>query len=164
MPNLSSVTDHNPSVGSTISSPSITYTCAPQSCVLSPFLFTLHTDDCTSLSPITTYLKYLDDTAVLAILTGNNSVTNSHNSISHLTQWCMDNQLHYNVSKMKELVFNSSNRSVSNPTHNPISISGETVELVESHKYLRLTLDNKLSFKQHTTDIHKCCQKILHHP
>lgn len=40
------------------SSPSITNTRAPQSCVLNPFLFALYTNDYTRPSPITTYLKY----------------------------------------------------------------------------------------------------------
>lgn len=43
-------------VVSTISSPSITNTGAPQGCVLSPFPFTLYTEDCTRTSPITNEL------------------------------------------------------------------------------------------------------------
>lgn len=44
--------------------------------------------------------------------------------------------------KTKELVLNPPNRSTSKPTHNPVSITGEAVEMVESHKYLGITLDN----------------------
>lgn len=87
-------------VGSTTSSSSITNTGAPQGCVLSPFLFTLYTNDCVSPSPITTYYKYSDDTAALALLTDNN-LTGYLDSISHLTQWCTDNHLQLNVTKTK---------------------------------------------------------------
>lgn len=60
-------------VGRTISSPSITDTGSPQGCVLSPFLFILYTNDCTSPSPIT-YHKFSGDTAVQALLHDNNLV------------------------------------------------------------------------------------------
>ena len=40
-------------------------------------------------------------------------------------------------------------------------INSEPVEIVESIKYLGLTLDNKLNFDKHTTDIHKHCQQRL---
>ena len=40
-------------------------------------------------------------------------------------------------------------------------INSEPVEIVESIKYLGLTLDNKLNFDKHTTDIHKRCQQRL---
>lgn len=38
-------------------------------CVLSPFLYTLYSNDCLSPSPFTKYFKYSDDTAILTLLT-----------------------------------------------------------------------------------------------
>lgn len=55
-------------VGTTTSSV-ITTNTSLQGCVLSPFLYTLYTNDCITTSPNTTYLKYSDDTAILALLT-----------------------------------------------------------------------------------------------
>lgn len=49
-------------VGSVTSSTIVTNTEVPQGCVLSPFLYTLYTNDCISSSSITTYFKYSDDT------------------------------------------------------------------------------------------------------
>lgn len=49
-------------VGIITSSTITTNTGAPQGCVLSPFLFTLYTNACTSPSPVTTYIKYSADT------------------------------------------------------------------------------------------------------
>lgn len=49
-------------IGSVTSDTTITNTGAPQGCVLSPFLYTLYTNDCISPSTITTYYKYSDDT------------------------------------------------------------------------------------------------------
>ena len=55
-------------IGTAISDTLTTNTRAPQGCVLSPFLYTLYTNDCTSPTDITTYYKYSDDTAILASL------------------------------------------------------------------------------------------------
>ena len=40
---------------------------APQGCVLSPVLYTLYTNDCRSVDPSTRYMRFSDDTAMLAL-------------------------------------------------------------------------------------------------
>ncbi|KAK3510338.1 hypothetical protein QTP70_002816 [Hemibagrus guttatus] len=143
------------SIGSVTSDTIITNTGAPQGCVLSPFLYTLYTNDCISLSPFTTYYKYSDDTAILALLNDHTTIAAYHDTISHFTHWCTDNFLHLNVEKTKELVFNA-------PSLSQISIHGNMIEQVEKFKYLGLTLDNKLTFDHHITDIYKRSQQRLH--
>ncbi|XDV33380.1 hypothetical protein PO909_003804 [Leuciscus waleckii] len=106
-------------------------------------------------SAITTYYKYSDDTAILALLNDHTSIAAYHDTISHFTHWCTDNFLHLNVEKTKELVFNA-------PSLSRISIHGNIIEQVEKFKYLGLTLDNKLTFDYHIKDIHKRSQQRLH--
>ncbi|KAK7880799.1 hypothetical protein WMY93_032562 [Mugilogobius chulae] len=91
-------------VGSVTSSTMITNTGAPQGCVLSPFLYTLYTNDCISPSSVTTYFKYSDDTAILALLTDNNSIISYHSSVTHFIRWCSINSLELNVDKTKDLL------------------------------------------------------------
>ncbi len=56
----------------------------PQGCVLSPVQYTLYTSDCTSPSPTTTYLKYSDDAAILALFTDKNfTVDHEHHNTLH---------------------------------------------------------------------------------
>ncbi len=73
-------------MGSITSTTIIVNTGAPQGCVLSPFLYTLYTNDCLSPSLITKYLKYSDDTAILALFNGKDSVTTYHQSVAYFTQ------------------------------------------------------------------------------
>ncbi len=147
-------------IGTVTSSTIITNTGAPQGCVLSPFLYTLYTNDCISPSPITTYFKYSDDTAILGLLSDNNSITAYQLSISHFTQWCTDNFLELNVAKTKEMVIHTSRTPPSGLV--PTSIHNQTVEQVSHFKYLGLTIDNKLTFDQHIINIHKRSQQRLH--
>lgn len=135
----------------------ITNTGAPQGCVLSPFLFPLYTNECTSPSPVTTYIKYSDDTVVLGLLNNKNSVLSYQDSISHLTQWCSNNYLQMNVAKTKEMLINTpnTNSTAHNVTPNSTCINNVAVEWVECFRY------NKLKFDQHTTHTFKRCQQRL---
>lgn len=66
---------------------------------------------------------------------------------SHFIQWCGDNHLDLNVSKTKAIIIGPPS-----PQH-PIVIDKQTVEMVDSFKYLIVTLDNRLD--QHINDIKK---------
>lgn len=132
-------------LGSTTSSALTIKTGAPQGCVLSPFLYTLYTNDNISLSPHIKYFKYSDDTAILALLKDDNSTMDLdyNNTVTHFTKWCAYNHLHFNVKKTKELIFNSTS------PQQPIVIDNQTVEIVDSFKYLGVTIDSALTFDQH---------------
>ena len=144
--NILSNRPHAVKVGTATSSTLITNTGAPQGCVLSPFLCTLHTNDCSSPAPITTYYKDADDTAIIGLLSDNNSTTAYQQSTTQFSQWCTDNYLQLNDDKTKEKVIHTAKTP---PTFNRTFIRGQPVELVNSFKYLGLTIDNKLNSNQH---------------
>lgn len=110
--------------------------------MLSPFLYTLHTNDCTSLSPTITFLKYADNTTLLV------SLQEYHKSILQFNQWHKQNHLHLNLSKAKEIFFGTHINQ--HPT-----IDNIIIETVDRFKYFGLTIHSKFSFDQHTRDIQK---------
>ena len=74
---------------------------APQGCILSPFLYTLYTSDCRSVDQSTQFVRFSDDTAMLALLSDFASYQSCLSSVVRFSSWCSNNVLHLNVSKTK---------------------------------------------------------------
>ena len=72
---------------------------APQGCVLSPFLYTMYTNSCRSAYSNNHYFKYADDTALVGLLSDDE--TDYRSDIDHFVSWCLTNCLDLYVVKTK---------------------------------------------------------------
>jgi hypothetical protein len=136
-----------------------TNTGAPQGCVLSPFLYIIYTNDCRSDKPSCPCIKFADDSALLGLVSDDESLQAYQDAIVSFSRWCGDHFLELNVTKTKELVVDL--RRGSGPV-TPVSINGDSVEIVSSFKYLGLTLDSRLSFSEHISLTQRKCQQRLY--
>ena len=132
---------------------------APQGCVLSPYLYITYTNNCKCTNPNQSCIKFADDSAILGLMSDADSETEYRDTVDKFSEWCSDHHLELNVSKTKELVVDP--RRGTHPVE-PVVIGQESVEIVDSFRYLGVILDKDLTFKEHVVATQKKCHQRLH--
>ncbi len=124
---------------------------APRGCVLSPLLFSLYTNDCTSKDPSVKLLKFVDDTTVIGLIKdGDESAYRQE--VEQLGVWCSLNNLELNTLKTVEMIVDFRRNPPALP---PLTITDSTVAAVESFRFLRATISQDLKWDNHIDSIAK---------
>ena len=108
-----------------------------------------------------TRIKFADDMALVARLKDEHSLSQYFEFINFLTSWFGSSFLALNVQKTKEICFEES-RARDASLVRPVMINHETVEQVESFKYLGIVLDKKISFSLHVDSVCKKANQRLY--
>ncbi len=96
---------------------------APQGCVLSPLLFSVHTNDCTSKDLFVKFLKFADDTTVIDLITDRDESA-YRLEVGQLAVWCSLNNLELNTNKTVEMTVDFMRNPPALP---PLTIMDSTV-------------------------------------
>ncbi len=137
-------------VNGTLSDQVCSSTSSPQGCVLSPLLFILYTNMCCSSREDRTILKYADDSVIVSLLQGNET---SHGPvIQDFVEWCEKSFLQMNISKTKNMLIDFRKLPQAQEV---TTIKGQTVECVQTYKYLGMIIDSKLTFEANCEAVYK---------
>ena len=134
-----------------------TNTGAPQGCVISPVLFTIYTNDCSVNDNDVKLIKFADDSSIQGLITNSESTYKDY--VDTFTSWCDSHYLLLNVKKTKEMVFDF--RKKKDPIL-PLVLKNEEVEIVQSYKYLGVTIDDKLDWHSHASLVHRKLSQRLY--
>lgn len=142
-------------IGKSISEMRTISTGSPQGCVLSPLLFSLYTNCCTSSHQSVKLIKFADDTTLVGLISrGDESAY--RREIDSLLTWCTRNNLELNALKTVELMVDFRR----NPTP-PIILGGTPVATVESCRFLGVTVSQDLKWGPHIDTLTKKAQQRL---
>ncbi len=133
---------------------------APQGCVLSPLLFSLYTNDCTSKDPSVKLLKFANDTTLIGLIQdGDESAYRQE--VKELAVWCSLHSLELNTLKTVEMIVDFRRKPPALP---PLTIMNSTVTAVESFRFLGTTISQDLKWDNHIDSIVKKAQQRLYFP
>ncbi|KAL0148262.1 hypothetical protein M9458_056408 [Cirrhinus mrigala] len=127
-------------------------------CVLSPLLFSLDTNDCTSKDPSVKLLKFADDTTLIGLIQdGEESAYRQE--VEQLAVWCSLNNLELNTLKTVEMIIDFRRNPPALP---PLSIMDSTVAAVETFKFLGSIISRDLKWDIRIDSIAKKPQQSLY--
>ena len=119
----------------------------PQGSVLGPIFFLLFMNDITKVINHSQICLFADDTV---IYNSNQDVDTLEyelqEDLNGVSKWLNNNELTINIKKSKVVCFSTHSRKVDNIN---LKINDQTLDIVDSYKYLGLILDSKMSFQKH---------------
>ena len=135
----------------------------PQGSVLGPMLFNIYISPLLYLLdeyPDIHFHSYADDLQLYCNLPDPiNNINTINKCINDISKWLSNNSLQFNSLKTKALLINISPGHHSIP---PIIINNHIIEYSNQAKNIGLTLDQKLSYLPHITNISKSINYTLH--
>ena len=122
----------------------------PQGTCLGPLLFLCYTFDITSITK--DYLCFADDTSIgVKSNEEATAATKLEELLKIFNNWVVNNKLELNWNKSKIITFGADKTKLINLTR--IKINNIIVEEVNEYKLLGITIDRKLSWSQHITNL-----------
>ncbi|KAK3523794.1 hypothetical protein QTP70_010036 [Hemibagrus guttatus] len=130
----------------------------PQGCVLSPLLFSLYTNGCTSGHQSVKLLKFADDTTLIGLISdGDESAYRGE--IDRLVSWCSRNNLELNSLKTVEMIVDFRKNPAPRP---PVILCDSPVSSAESFCFLGTTITKELKWEQNIRSLTKKAQQRMY--
>ncbi|KAK3548255.1 hypothetical protein QTP70_005826 [Hemibagrus guttatus] len=131
---------------------------SPQGCVLSPLLFSLYTNGCTSGHQSVKLLKFADDTTLIGLISDGNELA-YRGEIDRLVSWCSTNNLELNSLKTVEMTVDFRKDPAPRP---PVILCDSPVSSAESFCFLGTTITKELKWAQNISSLTKKAQQRMY--
>ena len=131
----------------------------PQGSILGPLLFLIYINDCIPNVQKCKTLLYADDSVIYS--SGHDFLTTQavvQRGLNSFTDWSSRNKLTINEKKTKVIIFSSTPKFNVLKQQMTLKMNDKPLELVETMRYLGITLDYELSFKPHVKGLIKTVQ------
>ena len=132
----------------------------PQGSILGPLLFITFVNDLPNHLAHTKFKLYADDTLIYSKgKSYEDTAVALNKDLLSLANWCNNHKMYINYTKTKLLSFGSQKMLASAKAMTRVQIEGNTIQQVETYKYLGVILDPKLTFDNH---VRKCISTSSH--
>ncbi|KAK3565199.1 hypothetical protein QTP86_001007 [Hemibagrus guttatus] len=131
---------------------------SPQGCVLSPLLFSLYTNGCTSGHQSVKLLKFANDTTLIGLISDGDESAYKGEMV-RLVSWCSMNNLELNSLKTVEMIVDFRKDPAPLP---PVILCDSPVTSFESFHFLGTTITKELKWEQNIRSLTKKAQQRIY--
>lgn len=128
----------------------------PQGSILGPLMFNVYINDIVNTDTTVKYVIYADDSTILiSDINLPHLISRANDVLSEISSWSKINRLKINPNKTKAVIFHAKNKIV--PTHQPLILDSQQIDIVDTHKILGVYFSSNLSWDAH---VNYLCRKI----
>ena len=135
----------------------------PQGSILGPVLFSIYTNDLSSIPQKCSTQSYVDDTKLITsfqLKDNLDAITDLKDDLFKIGEWCSNNLLLLNPSKTKLMIFGSRQMRAKLQFHS-LSFMGKDIMPSDTAKDLGVILDSNLTYDEHIIKTASSCMSCL---